>query len=103
MRTITRNLTEDKDGIPGYIAFPERKEKGPGLLLIHQHSGLTGYLKTAAYRFAQLGYTTVVPICITCSVIRRKPTSIRARKFKTRHRTRILFESSTRVGVMFAP
>ena len=61
MRTITRNLTEDKDGIPGYIAFPERKEKGPGLLLIHQHSGLTGYLKTAAYRFAQLGYTTVVP------------------------------------------
>ena len=61
MRTITRNLTEDKDGIPGYIAFPEREEKGPGLLLIHQHSGLTGYLKTAAYRFAQLGYTTVVP------------------------------------------
>ena len=60
-RVITRPLKEDKDGIPGYIAFPEREEKGPGLLLIHQHSGLTGYLKTAAYRFAQLGYTTVVP------------------------------------------
>ena len=42
---------------------PDRSgpEKGPGLVLIHQHSGLTGYLKTAAYRFAQLGYTTVVP------------------------------------------
>jgi len=60
-RVITRSLKEDKDGIPGYIAFPEREEKGPRLLLIHQHSGLTGYLKTAAYRFAQLGYTTVIP------------------------------------------
>jgi dienelactone hydrolase len=60
-RIITRPLKENEDGIPGYIAFPEREEKGPGLLLIHQHSGLTGYLKTAAYRFAQLGYTTVIP------------------------------------------
>ncbi len=60
-RVVTRPLNEDKDGIQGYIAYPEREEKGPGLLLIHQHSGLTGYLKTAAYRFAQLGYTTVVP------------------------------------------
>ena len=61
IRVVTRPLTEDKDGIQGYMAYPEREEKGPGLLLIHQHSGLTGYLKTAAYRFAQLGYTTVVP------------------------------------------
>src|SRR5437867_11905003 len=60
-RVITRSLKEDKDGILGYIAFPEREEKGPGLLLIHQHSGLTGYVKTATYRFAQLGFTTVIP------------------------------------------
>ena len=58
---VTRSLKEEKDGIQGYIAYPERAEYGPGLLLIHQHSGLTGYLKTAAYRFAQLGYTTVIP------------------------------------------
>lgn len=61
MRTITRKLTIEDDGIPGYLAHPSRGEPGPGLLLIHQHSGLTGYLKTAAYRFAQLGYTTVIP------------------------------------------
>ena len=61
MTVITRGLKEDKDGIEGYIAHPERSEKGPGLVLIHQHSGLTGYLKTAAYKFAQLGYTTVIP------------------------------------------
>src|SRR5918911_1910582 len=61
IRVITGALKEDTDGIEGYIAHSEHGEKGPALLLIHQHSGLTGYLKTAAYRFAQLGYTTVVP------------------------------------------
>jgi carboxymethylenebutenolidase len=58
---VTCGLKEEKDGIEGYLAHPERAEKGPALLLIHQHSGLTGYLKTAAYKFAQLGYTTVIP------------------------------------------
>jgi dienelactone hydrolase len=43
---VTRGLKEEKDGIQGYIAYPEPAEKGPALLLIHQHSGLTGYLKT---------------------------------------------------------
>ena len=61
MNVVTRRLTIEEDGIPGYVAHPVRDEKGPGLLLIHQHSGLTGYLKTAAYKFAQLGYTTVIP------------------------------------------
>lgn len=58
---VTGRLKEDKDGIEGYIAYPERAEKGLAILMIHQHSGLTGYLKTAAYNFAQLGYTAVVP------------------------------------------
>ena len=31
-QVITRPLREDKDGIEGYIAHPERAEKGPGLL-----------------------------------------------------------------------
>ena len=60
-RVVTRGLKESKDGIEGYVAHPERAEKGPAILMIHQHSGLTGYLKTAAYKFAQLGYTAVVP------------------------------------------
>ena len=61
MQIVTRKLTEEEDGIPGYIAHPARQERGPGLLLIHQHSGLTGYLKTEAYKFAKLGYCTVIP------------------------------------------
>jgi carboxymethylenebutenolidase len=58
---VARKLTQEEDGIPGYIAYPARAERGPGLLLIHQHSGLTGYLKTEAYKFARLGYCVVVP------------------------------------------
>ncbi len=60
-RVITRRLREDQDGVEGYIAHAEGRERGPGLLMIHQHSGLTGYLKTAAYEFARLGYTTFIP------------------------------------------
>ncbi|HEY2986564.1 MAG TPA: dienelactone hydrolase family protein [Candidatus Binatia bacterium] len=58
---VARKLTQEEGGIPGYIAHPARAERGPGLLLIHQHSGLTGYLKTEAYKFAKLGYCTVIP------------------------------------------
>lgn len=61
MKVITRKLTIEEDGVPGYVAHPDRKDRGPSLLLIHQHSGLTGYLKTDAFKFAQLGYTTVIP------------------------------------------
>src|SRR5262249_93626 len=101
-RVITRPLKEDQDGIPGYIAFPEREEKGPGLLLIHQHSGLTGYLKTAAYRFARLGYTTLVPNLYHMLGYPAETHIDKGRRFKTRHPTRILFELLTRVGGMFA-
>ena len=31
-RVVTRGLREEKDGIQGFIAYPERAEKGPGLL-----------------------------------------------------------------------
>ena len=90
-RIVTRGLKEEKDGIQGFIAYPERAEKGPGLLLIHQHSGLTGYLKTAAYNFAQLGYTTVVPNLYHMLGYPAESISTRARRFKTKRRIRISF------------
>ena len=61
MTIATRRLTVEDDGIPGFQACPVREGRGPALLLIHQHSGLTGYLKTEAYKFAKLGYATVIP------------------------------------------
>jgi carboxymethylenebutenolidase len=46
MKILCRDLNADKDGIPGYIAHPERKEPGPGILIIHHHYGVTGHLKS---------------------------------------------------------
>ena len=61
MKTICRELSPDKDGIPGYVAHPARKEPGPGLMIVHHHYGVTGHLKSVACDLAELGYTTVVP------------------------------------------
>lgn len=61
MRIIERTLTAEQDAIPGYVAYPERKERGPALLLVHQNTGVTDYIKIEALKFAKLGYTTVVP------------------------------------------
>ena len=61
MRIVERLLTTEKDGVPGYLAYPERTERGPALLLVHQNTGLTDYLKIEALKFAKLGYTTVAP------------------------------------------
>ena len=60
MKIICRDLSVE-DGIPGYIAHPDRKETGPGLMIVHHHYGVTGHLKSVVCNFAKLGYTTVVP------------------------------------------
>jgi carboxymethylenebutenolidase len=60
MRVATRALKKEQDGLPGYMAHPVRQERGPGLLIVHS-SGTTGYLRTEAYKFAKLGYCTVMP------------------------------------------
>jgi len=61
LKVVERPLTVEKDAIPGYLAYPERAERGPGLLLVHQNTGVTDYLKIEALKFARLGYATVVP------------------------------------------
>jgi carboxymethylenebutenolidase len=61
VRIIEHTLTTEKDSIPGYIAYPDRSEPGPALLLVHQNTGVTDYIKIEALKFAKLGYTTVVP------------------------------------------
>jgi len=61
MKMINRDLASDKDGIPGYLAHPERKESGPGVLIVHHHYGVTGNMKVKVCDYAKLGYTTVVP------------------------------------------
>ena len=61
MEIIERILTTAKDGVPGYLAYPERSEPGPALLLVHQNTGVTDYIKIEALKFTKLGYTTIIP------------------------------------------
>lgn len=61
MKILTRELSAQQDGIPGFIAYPDHAEGGPGLLIVHHHYGVTGHLNSTACNFAQLGYTTLVP------------------------------------------
>ena len=61
MNIVNRDLTAQKDGVPGYLAHPDRKEPGPGVLIVHHHFGVTGNMKVNVCNFAKLGYTTVVP------------------------------------------
>ena len=61
MKILNRDLTKEKDGVPGYIAHPDRKEPGPAVLIVHHHYGVTGHMKATVCNFAKLGYTTIVP------------------------------------------
>jgi len=58
---VERPLITSEDPIPGYLAYPDRGERGPALLLVHQNTGVTDYIKIEALNFAKLGFTTVVP------------------------------------------
>jgi carboxymethylenebutenolidase len=61
LKILERILTTEKDSIPGYLACPDRAARGPAMLLVHQNTGVTDYIKIEALKFAKLGYTTVVP------------------------------------------
>ena len=58
MRIIEKSFTTAKDGVAGYLSYPERSEPGPALFLIHPKGGLGEYIKTETRKFARLGYTT---------------------------------------------
>ncbi len=61
MQILNRDLCAEKDGVPGYLAHPDRKEPGPGVLIVHHHFGVTGNMKVNVCDFAKLGYSTLVP------------------------------------------
>jgi carboxymethylenebutenolidase len=58
MHIIERSFSTKDDGVAGFLAYPERKQPGPALLLIHPKGGLTDYIKIEARKFAKLGYST---------------------------------------------
>ena len=58
---VARTLTQDEDGIPGYMAHPAQPAGRPGVLMVHHAHGVTGDYKIDAYRLAQLGFNVLAP------------------------------------------
>ena len=59
--TIARMLTQEDDGIPGYMAQPEGEGRRPGILMVHHAHGVTADYKIDAYRLDTLGFNVLVP------------------------------------------
>ena len=49
------------DTIPAYVAWPERKDDAPTILVIHQIFGLTPWETTVVDKLAGQGYVAIVP------------------------------------------
>ena len=58
MKIIERSYNTKEHGIAGFLAYPERKQPGPALFLIHPKGGLGEYIKTETRKFAKQGYST---------------------------------------------
>jgi carboxymethylenebutenolidase len=61
MRIVARLVTQEHDGIPGYMAHPDGQGQRPGILMAHHAHGVTADYKVDAYRLAQLGFNVLVP------------------------------------------
>jgi dienelactone hydrolase len=60
--TITaRMLTQEADGIGGYMAQLDGAGTRPGVMMVHHAHGVTADYKIDAYRLAQLGFNVLVP------------------------------------------
>ena len=49
------------DSVRAYVAYPERSDKAPTLIVVHEIFGLTDWEPTMGDRFAAKGYIAVVP------------------------------------------
>jgi dienelactone hydrolase len=58
--TLTK-LTQETDGIPGWVAYPNAAGRHPAVLMLYHAPGLTGDYKLHCARLAQMGYAVFVP------------------------------------------
>src|SRR6266852_683096 len=49
------------DSVRAYVGYPERKDKAPGVIVIHEIFGLTDWEPTVVDRLAKSGYVAIVP------------------------------------------
>ena len=55
------HIKKGADSIRAYVAYPERKDKAPGVIVIHEIFGLTDWEPTVADRLAKEGFVAIVP------------------------------------------
>ena len=51
----------DGDSLRAYVAYPERSDTAPAVIVIHEIYGLTSWEPTVADRLAAAGYVAIVP------------------------------------------
>ena len=54
-------IAHGADSIRAYLAFPERSDRAPAIIVIHENQGLTQWEPTVADRLAKAGYVAVAP------------------------------------------
>ena len=53
------------DSVRAYIAFPQRKDAAPAMIVIHEIFGLSDWVRTVADDFAAKGYVAIAPDLLT--------------------------------------
>lgn len=51
----------DGEEITGYIAFPERPDAAPAMIVIHEIFGMSDFVRTVAHDLAEAGYVALAP------------------------------------------
>jgi carboxymethylenebutenolidase len=54
-------IKKGADSIRAYVAYPERKDRAPGVIVIHEIYGLTDWEPTVVDRLAKEGFVAIVP------------------------------------------
>jgi carboxymethylenebutenolidase len=54
-------ISRGAESIRAYVAYPERKDKAAGVIVIHEIFGLTEWEPTVADRLAKAGFVAIVP------------------------------------------
>jgi carboxymethylenebutenolidase len=55
MEKITTKAIECANGMPGHLALPERQDKAPAVIILHERYGYVQHPRDVAERFARLG------------------------------------------------
>src|SRR6266705_1036067 len=53
------------DSITAYIAYPERRDAAPAVIVIHEIVGMSGFIKQTTERLARQGFVALAPDLLT--------------------------------------